>query len=162
MSLLLIDCGGEGYPLGPASKLPPPAVRGFTLVSSWNSDCARGLLGKDDVGGLALPEFAKGISFAKCTSSGLTQSFFIDPAVPGLVGVPGRLPSAFKGRGTGGPIGPEIFGRPPFKFGFEETWRRLLTLGRLAEGGASSTMDDEASGFDAKGARKDVDTPREE
>lgn len=51
-------------------------------------------------------------------------------------------------------MGPEMLGRPPFKVGFEEMARKLLTLGRRADGGASSTMDDDASGFDAKGARK--------
>lgn len=52
-------------------------------------------------------------------------------------------------------MGPEILGRPPFRLGFEDTARKLLRLGRLAEGGASSTIEDDASGFIAKGARKD-------
>lgn len=60
------------------------------------------------------------------------------------------------GSGTGGPIGAEILGRPPFRLGLEEMARKLLRLSRLAEGGASSTMEDDASGFNAKGARKDV------
>jgi hypothetical protein len=102
------------------SKLPIPALKDVTLVSSLNSVCARVLLGNEVVADLVLLELAKGISFAKCTSRGLTQSFFIEPAVPGLAGDSALPPSPSRDSGTGGPIGPDMFGRPPFKFGFEE------------------------------------------